>query len=207
MPEPGDIEQQIEGVEAELRRLETAYNLFFAGRLPRPPWEVRTQVENLLKRLDRTYIDNFALRFRFQGIQARYIKFTELWDRGLRSREEGRPGPFGERAVAKRLTREELKREEADADPERIVSVVSIGEPGGEREKLGSLYQALAEARRQTGEPTMPYDRFEALIEDRVKRLRKVGAPEVAFRVTVKDGKPHLAARPLRGQAGGDEGN
>lgn len=206
MPEPGEIEQQIEGVEAELRRLETAYNLFFAGRLPRPPWEVRTQVENLLKRLDRTYIDNLALRFRLQGIQSRYIKFTELWDRGLRAREEGRPGPYGERMMAKRLSREQLKREEADADPERIVHVVAIGSPAADREKLGSLYQSLSDARREAGQPTMPYDRFEALVEDRVKRLQRSGAPEVAFRVTMKDGQPRLAARPLRGGSS-DEGS
>ena len=27
-------------------------------------------------------------------MQARYATFADLWDRGLRAREEGRPGPF-----------------------------------------------------------------------------------------------------------------
>lgn len=201
MPEPAEIEREIESVEVELRRLETAYTLFFSGRLPRPPSEVRAQVEARLKRLDRTYIDKVALRFRFQGLQTRFVKLAELWDRGLRSREEGRPGPFAERPLARPRSREERPREESDtgAGPARVVSVVAIGEPSKERDKVGTLYQSLVEARRQSGEPAVPYERFEALVEERVQRLRKSGAREVAFRITLKDGKPHLAARALRG--------
>ena len=37
-------------LEAELKRLEAEYNMFFAGRLPRPPWETRGRVEALVKR-------------------------------------------------------------------------------------------------------------------------------------------------------------
>lgn len=33
-------------------------------------------------------------KFKFQTMQARYATFADLWDRGLRAREEGRPGPF-----------------------------------------------------------------------------------------------------------------
>ena len=32
-------------LEAELKRLEAEYNMFFAGRLPRPPWETRARVD------------------------------------------------------------------------------------------------------------------------------------------------------------------
>jgi len=73
--------------------------MFFAGQLPRPPWETRTSVEQMAKRLDRAvtaegaYVD----RFRLQTLQARFMTFVELWDRGLRAREEGRPGPFDSR--------------------------------------------------------------------------------------------------------------
>ncbi len=200
MPEPAEIEREIESVEVELRRLETAYTLFFSGRLPRP-LEARAQVEARLKRLDRTYIDKVALRFRFQGLQTRFVKLAELWDRGLaRAKRAGRGRLPSARWRAPR-SREERPREQSDtgAGPARVVSVVAIGEPSKERDKLGTLYQSLVEARRQSGEPAVPYERFEALVEDRVQRLRKSGAREVAFRITLKDGKPHLAARALRG--------
>jgi hypothetical protein len=35
--ESPDIERELQVLEAELRRLEGEYNMYFAGRLPRPP--------------------------------------------------------------------------------------------------------------------------------------------------------------------------
>jgi hypothetical protein len=81
-------------LEAELRRLEAEYNMFFAGRLPRPPWETRTRVDAIVKRIDRMRLSNYGDRFKFTTIQSRYSRLIELWDRGLRAREEGRAGPF-----------------------------------------------------------------------------------------------------------------
>ena len=39
-----EFEQQMIYLEAEIRRLEAEFNMFFAGRLPRPPWETRAKV-------------------------------------------------------------------------------------------------------------------------------------------------------------------
>ena len=90
-----DIARELQVLEAELKRLEAEYNMFFGGRLPRPPWETRSRVENLVKKLDRGSINNTGDRFRFSTLQSRFSTFVELWDRGLRAREEGRAGgPF-----------------------------------------------------------------------------------------------------------------
>ena len=92
--ESPDVRRQIEVLESELKRLEAEYNMFFGGRLPRPPWETRTRVDALMKQLGRQHMSNYAERFRFNTLQTRYSKFIDLWDRGLRAREEGRRGPF-----------------------------------------------------------------------------------------------------------------
>ena len=60
--ETDDIDREISLLEAELKTLEADTNMFFAGRLPRPPWETRTRVEGLVKRLDRTHIANYGIR-------------------------------------------------------------------------------------------------------------------------------------------------
>ena len=78
-------------LEAEIRRLEAEFNMFFAGRLPRPPWETRARVEALVKRHDQSFIHNTADRFRFESLQNRYAKFIELWERQMTNRELGRP--------------------------------------------------------------------------------------------------------------------
>src|SRR5712691_10658043 len=71
-------------LEADLKQLEAEYNMFFSGRLPKPPWETRARVEALVKRFDRGYIQNTGDRFRFNTLQSRYAAFIDLWDRILR---------------------------------------------------------------------------------------------------------------------------
>jgi hypothetical protein len=196
MPEaPPDINGELSKLEVELRKLEGEYNMFFAGRLPRPPWETRTRVDQLVKRIDRSHIQNYADRFRFATLQARYSTFADLWDRGLRAREEGRPGPFG-------ATRREAPAA-AKADPavprERILHVAAFSDPAHEMDKLEQLYDSLVEARREAGDDAVPFHRFADLVKDQVRQLKQKGSPEVAFRVAVKDGKVSFTAKGLRG--------
>jgi hypothetical protein len=191
VPASSDTERDLRRLESELRRLEAEYHMFFAGRLPRPPWETRARVESLVKQLDRAHISNYGDRFRFQTIQSRYATFIDLWDRGLRAREEGRPGPF----VHNRAPSEQEK----PAPQDRIVHVASFRDPMHEMDKLTELYDSLAEARREAGQELVPFHRFVELVQTQVARLRQTDSPEVAFRVAVKDGKVSFMARPLKG--------
>jgi hypothetical protein len=100
VPELTDVERDLQALATELQRLEAAYNMYFAGRLPRPPLESRSRVDATFKRLERSAIEGVALRFRYSTLQARYAAFTDLWERGVRAREEGRTGPFATRARA-----------------------------------------------------------------------------------------------------------
>ena len=45
---PSNVEQDLNRLEAELKRLEAEYNMFFSGRLARPPWETRGRVDALV---------------------------------------------------------------------------------------------------------------------------------------------------------------
>ena len=99
MSDAPNIDRDLKTLEAELRRLEAEYNMYFAGRLPRPPVETRRRVTGLVRQLDRQRLNNYAERFRFTTLQTRFQTFVDLWDRGLRSREEGRPGPFASRSM------------------------------------------------------------------------------------------------------------
>src|SRR6185503_4546472 len=131
----------------------------------------------------------------FQSIQARYSSFIELWDKALRSREEGRAGPF---AQPKRPEPEKKGPED------KLMHVASFKDPVREIDKLTELYESLAEARREIGEEAPPFHKFADLVKTQVKKLRQSGTPEVAFRVAVKDGKVSFTARALKG-AGDDE--
>lgn len=192
-PEASAIDRELALLEAELKRLEAEYNMFFAGRLPRPPWETRSRVQAIVKRVDRTPINNYGDRFRFTTLQTRYSKFIDLWDRGLRAREEGRSGPF---ALPKTPAAEPTR---PPAPSDRVVHVTTFSDPLREMDKLHDLYENLAEARREAGQDSVPFHRFADLIKTQVSTLRANGSPEVAFRIAVKDGKVSFSARGLKG--------
>jgi hypothetical protein len=192
VPEPKELERDLQVLESELRKLEGEYNMFFSGRLPRPPWETRARVEALVKRLDRTYIQNYGDRFRFSTLQGRFSAFIDLWDRGLRAREEGRPGPFARKP-------QEAPKPAPPKSEDKILFVASFKDPLKEMDKLHDLYDTLRDAREQLGEQNIPFHKFTELVKAQVAKLKKEGAPEVAFRVAVKDGKLNFTARGLKG--------
>jgi hypothetical protein len=188
---PSTIDRDLTRLEADLKQLEAEYNMYFAGRLPKPPWETRARVEALVKQFDRGHIPNTGDRFRFTTLQSRYAAFIDLWDRALRAREEGRPGPLAQRRAP--------VEQEKKAPEDRIVHVSSFRDPVREIDKLTDLYESLAEARREIGEDAPPFHKFAELVKSQVKKLRDTGSPEVAFRVAVKDGKVNFTARGLKG--------
>ncbi len=185
------IDKDLLRLETEMKQLESEYNMFFSGRLPRPPWETRARADALVKQYDRARIQNTGDRFRFQTLQARFAAFTDLWDRGLRAREEGRPGPFAQHRTPPAL--------EKKGPADRILHVASFQDPVRELDKLTDLYESLAEARREVGDEPVPFHKFAELVRSQIKQLRETGSPEVAFRVAVKDGKVNFTARALKG--------
>lgn len=211
MADQSDLERDLRQLEANLRKLETEYNMYFAGSLPRPPLETRARVERLLRRYDRAYIQSYADRFRLSTLQARFSSFADLWDRGIRAREEGRPGPFY------RPPREEPEEAPAPVAPasatgDRVFCVATLSDPAAERDKLLALYESLIEARRATGsDEVFPFHRFAQVVKVQVEKFHESGTDQVAFRVALKDNKVTFTARGVKAAeqvegAGGEQG-
>lgn len=210
-PKSSEFEQQMAQLEAEIKRLEAEYNMFFAGRLPRLPWETRARVDALVKRYDRMTLRNTAEKFRFATLQSRYAAFTELWERSLKAREEGRP-QRGRRSGA---NIEPAARPEASvsaappaagatgpdqrpASAARVVAVTAFRDPAAETERLAELYERLSAARKDAGEKPVPFEAFKQVVRAQVSKLGG-GQSEVAFRVAVENGKVTLTAKAMKG--------
>jgi len=185
-----EYNRELTALEGDLKRLETEYNIYFAGRLKRPPWETRARVEATVKRLDRTATNNYGVRFRFTTLQTRLSRFTDLWDRALRAREEGRPGPLSQPRKTEPPPPDRLE--------DRVVKVETFHDPATEDAKVRALYDSFVKARQQAGQERVAYDKFEKLVSTQVKALKSKGGTDVAFRVAIKDGKVALTARALR---------
>lgn len=187
MADGSPIDRELLVLESELRRLEAEYNMYFGGRLPRPPVETRRRVQTLVRKLDRESISNYGVRFRFTTLQSRFQTLCDLWDRGLRAREEGRGGPFG--GPGRQAAR-----------PERTLppDAEAFRNPARELDKLRRLHEKLTEARLDAGEGTIPFHEFVAQVQKEVRSLQARGTDEVAVRVTRKDGTVSLEARDVR---------
>lgn len=183
LSEPG--ERELDALAARLKQVETEYTMYFAGRSPRPPVESRARLDQAMRALGRTHLPTSALRFRFGTLQARYVRFVDLWDRGVRAREEGRPGPLGRQAPTRAV--------EADASVVHGVGFRSLSDAAS---GVRALYDALMRARQLEGRQAVPFDSFAALVRRQMTELqaREPGGT-VWFTVTRREGKVSLSAR------------
>ena len=195
-PPKSDFDKEMQHLAAEIRRLEAEYNMFFAGRLPRLPWETRTRVEALVKKHDRSFIRNTADRFRFESMQNKYAKFCELWERQLSQLEGGRPKRGGGALPPPSPPRSADKTDLAppSANPDRVVRFSSAG---ADEDRVKELYEQLVKVKEAAGEVPVPLERVAALVKAQVEKYAADGS-EVTFRVALKDGKVSLTVKPVR---------
>jgi hypothetical protein len=183
-----EFEKQMLHLDAEIRRLETEYNMFFAGRLKRPPFETKNRVAALIKRHDNSYIRNTGDRFRFESLQNRYYKFLELVDRQMTNRELGRP-TLGVKPQATSVP----KKDQAP-DP-NVVKITKDAKLTQDSDQVKQLFEKLAEEKKKVGEKPVAIDRLAALVKAQVDKFAAEGR-DVSFRIATKDGKVTLTARP-----------
>lgn len=200
----GDIEQGI-------RKLQVEWEKFFGGVERRPPNDLRTRIENLLRRYAGAEMRNATERFRYQTLTARYNTFNELWNKRLRAIEEGRPvgyhGRFEklhEQHMAEVMPAPSPEDELPELDLARMPpprgGEIRVESPELDREAVRELFDRFQDARRATGESgAVKFESFEKLISQQTVRiLTEKGAQAVDFRLETKDGKVSLKARVVK---------
>ena len=88
------FDRELTNLDRGITALRIEYERFFGGELRRPPVPGRRTLEETLRRLGNAEMEKAAERFRLQTLQSRYNSFTELWDKRMQAREEGRTGPI-----------------------------------------------------------------------------------------------------------------
>jgi hypothetical protein len=193
--EPVSLERELQALAVQLRKMETEYTLYFAGRTARPPIESRAALDRAFKRFDRARFDSPTQRFQFSSLQARYSSFCDLWDRGVRAREEGRAGPF--------------VRQPSEAAPaasrEEVLHATRLDDPAGQSDQLHDLYDAVMDARRKDGQDVVPFHKFATLVRDQARALQeRHPGDQVWFRVTRREGRVNLSARAVKDGSDGE---
>jgi hypothetical protein len=179
------IDQDLDRLEYEIRRLKVEYDIYFNGGTLRPPLDTKGRVETAIKRIYDHRGMSFGQRFRYNSLVARYNVMRELWRRQTQEREEsGRP-PTAESHTA---LREHL-------------AVIRCNDPEHEREKVSELYDYLVAAKRECGERlgALSLEVFTEFLTSRAQYIKDHLASEsVDFIVGVDNGRVKFAARPAR---------
>jgi hypothetical protein len=192
------LQDDLDRIDVLTRQLQAKWELFFNGAEKKPPSELQTQLEALLKRLSNSEIRNNGDRFRFQGLSARYTTFNELWQKKLRAREEGRAyGMHGIKAEKMPPTQRPALGVAFKPD---ATDEFRVADARRDTAAVRALYERFVEERRRVGEGQAPaFSAFQALIEKQADKIRsEKGALAVDFRLETKDGKVSLKAKVVK---------
>jgi hypothetical protein len=204
--------EELRRIEHEIRKLKIAYDLYFIGASPRPPQDQRDAVKKSLMGYQGVHMRNAADRFLYNGLMSRFNAFQEMWNRGVRNREEGvRVHPLASRAAHRAAETETggihvpgakshargSSGKRAGAGPSNSWRI-----PVGRRDDaaLKNLYQSFIAAKDSAGDKKRPtFDAFAREIAKHTAALKgKADCDTVEFKIYCKDNKVSIKAKPTR---------
>jgi hypothetical protein len=198
------VDEELNQLEDNLRRLKIEYDIFFGGGSKRPPTDLDWRVQSMLKRHGDSQRLTFSQRFKFNSMQQKYAIYSDLWRKKVNIREEGYRRPqdalLSIQGLRTEQTHEEapkMKPKSAEWEPLKV----KITDPNAERETVRTLFDALSTARLHAKENAAPgnFDSFASFVQKKTNELRsKYHCPSVEYEVEMKEGKVKLVARPRK---------
>lgn len=194
------LNEDLDILEKSIRQLQIEWEKFFSGIERKPPVDLRTKLEGMIRRYSNTEIRNNTERFRFQNLASRYQSFAELWAKRLRAMEEGRPVGLHGKAALAHLPPPLPHVEPRHAPLARATGEVRVRDASADTDAVRSLFDRFLEARKEAGEGgAVKFESFQKIIAQQSARiLSEKGASAVDFRLETKDGKVSLKAKPVR---------
>ena len=206
------IDEELNLLDQQLRRLKIEYEIFFNNPAKRPPTDVEWKVLSLIRKFSDGARISFSQRYRYNEMAQRYAVQSDLWRKKMRIREEGYRRPqdallsvqgvrVPEEREVKHHTPYGLSRnQEGDTDVLEIREEpfsVECSDASSEREKVESLYNALTTAKQHAGEKVSGnLDSFAAFVQKKTSELRKQHhCDSVEYSVELQDGHVKLKAK------------
>lgn len=219
------VDDELNQIEREIRTLKIEYEQYFGGGRKRPPTDTQWRLETLMKRHAERLGDlSYGQRFRYNNLAQTYAKYQDMWRKKIAQRETGaEQRHFG--AAAKAIAAERAKagamqapkhsasgndgRQKGKSPQEEIFKLtfsdlnVSAGSgrngphENQDKRKVEELYKKMTEARQETGEGagTPSLKDFESFVERKTQELRKKGAHQVEYALSIENGRVKLKAR------------
>jgi hypothetical protein len=201
------IDEELNLLESQLRRLKIEYEIFFNNPQKKPPTDIEWKVLALLRKFSDGGRMNFTQRFRYNEMAQRYAIYSDLWRKKSRIREEGYRRPQDALLSVQGVREEEHEQHghkvygvsHAAAEPAAHdrAFVMHSADPAAESKQVEQLFTALSEAKQKAGEKVSgSLDSFKSFVQKKTKEIQKQhGCHNVEYIVEVQDGKVKLRAR------------
>ena len=202
------IDEELAGLERDIRQLKIEYDQYFGGGRKRPPTEIEWRIELIIKRYAERGGDlKYGQRFRLNNLTQTYAKYKDIFRKKTQQKEEGKVqrhfGAAAKAIEAERAHKNPEKPAAAPAAPAQAATVasgafrVTCSEPEREAEKVDQLYHAFLSAKQQAGEQTGKLSRssFNEFVLKKTKDLQKQkNCRDVEYVVEVVEGQVKLKA-------------
>lgn len=204
------IDEELNLLDQQLRRLKIEYEIFFNNPTKRPPTDVEWKVLSLIRKFSDSPRMSFSQRYKYNEMAQRYAIQSDLWRKKSRIREEGyrRPADAILSVAGVRVSEErEVKHNPVYGLSKSVAQGAgnSDGQPfsvqcsdaSAEHEKVESLYKALTEAKKKSGEKVSGnLESFATFVKKKTNEIRKEkGCDAVVYSVEMQDGVVKLKAK------------
>jgi hypothetical protein len=194
------IDEELNVLEDNFRRLKVEYDVFFGGGSKRPPNDLEWRVQSLMKKHGDGTKLSFAQRFRYNAMAQKYAIFSDLWRQKMKVKEEGFRRPqdkmLGIQGLRVQSSKSEISTEEMVVQPVTLRCNGTI--PEGDR--VRELYDAMVHARTAAGDsaPAGSFESFSNFVKKKTEQLRKdMQCEEVEYSVELEHGKVKLKAKAV----------
>lgn len=196
------IDEELEQLDSNLRRLKIEYDVYFGGGSKRPPSDTLFRVQGLIKKFSDSQRLNFSQRYKFNTLTQRYAIFSDLWRQKLKIKEEGyrRPqdavlGIAGLRTEAEHAAGETLG-EVSDTTAEN--SRIACSDVDRQMDSVRAFYERMMAEKQKAGETAgAPFESFAAFLRKKTEQIRKEYKCEaVEYSLDIQGSQVKLKAKP-----------
>ena len=202
------IEEELNLLESQLRRLKIEYEIYFSNPNKKPPTDIEWKVLSLLRKFSDGGRMNIGHRFRYNEMAQRYAIYSDLWRKKGRIREEGYRRPQDALLSVQGVRPETHEPEHRVYGVSQAALAVAAGaenspirvecsDARAEKDRVAKLYHALTEAKKKAGENVSGnLDSFSSFVQKKTDQIRKqYGCPSVEFTVEMDNGQVRLKAK------------
>lgn len=208
------VEEEIRRVDLDITKLKIQFDLYFTGSVPRPPTSQRDALEKQVKELQ-FKVKSVGERFLYNSVLNKFNAYSELWLKGLRTKEEGAHlHPMARRAAHQSAATGGLAggsngpaavgqatgRRGAAKGPGKPHESWRISTSGKDEKALRNLYETFIAAKDRVGDRKKPsFDSFAKEIARHTATIKgQVDCEQIDFKIYSSDNKVSIKAKPLK---------